>query len=75
MKSALRECLAFISEACVVIKALDLADKAYDIAVEDRIAFYDSLFLAAAEQEQAPLLTMDKKLYEKSRENRNVRLV
>ncbi len=75
MQTALRNCLGFISEACVVVKALDLANEAYNIAVEDKIAFYDSLFLAAAEREQVPLLTMDKKLYEKSKGDRNVRLV
>lgn len=75
MQAVLRNCLGFISEACVVVKALDLAEEAYNIAVEEKIAFYDSLFLAAAEMEQVPLLTMDKKLYEKSNGNRNVRLV
>lgn len=73
--TALRECLGFISEACVVIRASDLAEEAYDIAVEDRIAFYDSLFLAAAERERVPLLTMDKKLYDKVKETREVRMV
>lgn len=73
--NALQECLGFIREACVVIKASDLAEEAYDIAVEDRIAFYDSLFLAAANREEAPLLTLDRKLYEKAKEKRNIRLV
>jgi predicted nucleic acid-binding protein len=73
--TALRECLGFISEACAVIKAYDLAEEAYDIAVEDRIAFYDSLFLAAAEKEHAPLLTLDRKLYEKAKRKREVRVI
>jgi predicted nucleic acid-binding protein len=32
-------------------------------------------FLAAAEKEHVLLLTLDKKLYEKTKANRNVRLV
>jgi predicted nucleic acid-binding protein len=73
--AALRDCLGFISEACVVVRAGDLTEDAYDIAVEDRIAFYDSLFLAAAEREHAPLLTLDRKLYEKAKGKRDVRLI
>lgn len=73
--TALRECLGFVREACVVIRVSDLAEEAYDIAVEDRIAFYDSLFLAAAKREQVPLLTLDRKLYEKTKGKWNILLV
>jgi predicted nucleic acid-binding protein len=37
--------------------------------------FYDSLFLAAAEARQVPLLTLDRKLYEMGRSTRNVQLI
>ncbi len=73
--TALRECLGFISEACRIIGAGDLAEEAYDIAVEDRIAFYDSLFLAASERENVPLLTLDRKLYEKAKGKREVQMI
>lgn len=74
-RSALLECMGFISEACTLIRASDLISEAYRIAVEDKIAFYDSLFLAATEKENAPLLTMDRKLYEKARRKRNVQMI
>jgi predicted nucleic acid-binding protein len=73
--SALQECMGFISEACALIRASDLISEAYRIAVEDRIAFYDCLFLAASEKENAPLLTMDRTLYEKARGKRNVQMI
>lgn len=41
-------------------------DLAFGISLEDnKTTFYDSLFLAATENEQVPLRTLDKKLYEK----------
>lgn len=43
--------------------------------MEDGTTFYDSLFLAAAEKEQVPLLTLDKKLYEKVKANKDVQMV
>ena len=73
--SALQECMGFISEACALIRTSGLISEAYRIAVEDRIAFYDSLFLAATEKENAPLLTMDRKLYEKVKQKRNVQMI
>jgi hypothetical protein len=36
---------------------------------------YDSLFLAAAERESVPLLTLDKILHDRVKETRDVRLV
>ena len=75
INSALQECMGFISEACTLIRASDLISEAYRIAVEDKIAFYDSLFLAASEKENAPLLTMDRKLYEKVKQKRNVQMI
>jgi predicted nucleic acid-binding protein len=73
--SALQECMGFISQACALVRASDLISEAYRIAVEDKVAFYDSLFLAACERENAPLLTMDRKLYDRVMRNRNVQMI
>ena len=72
---AFKKCQSFISDACELVRAEDLTIRAYNIAVETRTAFYDSLFLAAAEARQVPLLTLDRKLYEKARSTRNVQLI
>jgi hypothetical protein len=45
-------------------KGLDpffLLEEVFRVAVQDEVSFYDSLFLAAAERERVPLLTLDKK--------------
>jgi predicted nucleic acid-binding protein len=72
---ALHDCRDFMATACTIIKASDLSMKAFQIAVEDRISYYDSLFLAAAEREGIPLMTLDQKLQEKAKEKRDVRLI
>ena len=72
---AFKKCQSFISEACELVRAEDLTIRAYNIAVETKTAFYDSLFLAAAEARQMPLLTLDRKLYDKARSTRNVQLI
>jgi predicted nucleic acid-binding protein len=72
---ALRASLEFIHTACEVISSEELLEPAFQLAIEDRIPIYDALFLAAAERENAPLLTRDEKLYELEKSKRNVRLV
>lgn len=72
---ALRDALNFISGSCDIIRSLDLADSAYKISVENNVAFYDALFLAASVSEQVPLLTLDRKMYEKVKGKMNVRLI
>jgi predicted nucleic acid-binding protein len=72
---AFKKCQSFISEACELIRAEDLTVGAYNISLETKTAFYDSLFLAAAEKSQAPLLTLDRKLYEMAKSTRNVQLI
>ena len=64
-----------ISEACDVVRAQDMMAKAYDISIVTTASFYDSLFLALAEKEQVPLLTLDKKLYNKANSSFNVLLI
>lgn len=39
-----------------MLNASDLAEDAYEIAVNGKIAFYDALFLAVAEKEQVAAL-------------------
>ena len=73
--AALQKCLSFISEACDTVRAQDLAAEAYEIAVDTKVDFYDSLFLALAKREQVPLLTLDKNLYKKAKASQNVRLI
>jgi predicted nucleic acid-binding protein len=72
---ALRDFLEFISTACTILKSTDLLVEAFGIAVTDEISFYDSLFLAAAERERLPLLTLDKRLHDRVKGTRDVRLV
>src|SRR5512136_1187693 len=57
--AALQDCRDFIAGSCTLLRSFDLVEEAYEISVEGKIAFYDSLFLAAAEKEQARLLTLD----------------
>jgi predicted nucleic acid-binding protein len=73
--TALQKCLSFISEACDIVRAQDLAAEAYEISMETKAVFYDSLFLALAKREQVPLLTLDKNLYKKAKASQNVRLI
>lgn len=72
---ALQRCIGFILEACDLIAARELAEEAYRISVDERIPFYDSLFLAASEREKAPLMTMDRRLCEKAREKQDVQMI
>jgi predicted nucleic acid-binding protein len=72
---AFRDCQDFITTACTLIKASDLTAEAFEIAVENKTSYYDSLFLAAAQGEEIPLLTLDRKLYEKVKAKRDVRMV
>ncbi|MBN1323481.1 MAG: type II toxin-antitoxin system VapC family toxin [Methanotrichaceae archaeon] len=73
-RQSLCACLDFI-RSCTLISSADLASLAYDIALECKTTFYDSLFLAASEGEQVPLLTLDQKMYERAKAEKNVRLI
>jgi len=72
---AFQDCQDFIATACTLIKASDLTTEAFEIAVDDKTSYYDSLFLAAAQKEGMPLLTLDRRLHEKTKSKRDVRLV
>lgn len=58
-----------------VIPSHDLLDEAFEIATEDRLTIYDSLFVAACEKTNAPLFTADRKLYERTRKRDDVVLL
>ena len=68
---SLLSCLQFI-KSCTIINSSDLAESAYEISLENKTTFYDSLFLAAAGQANAPLLTLDRKMYEAAKARNNV---
>jgi len=71
---SLYKCLEFI-KSCSQISSFELAELAYEISVENKTTFYDSLFLAASEKERVPLYTLDKKMYEKVKAKRDVQMV
>ena len=70
--NALQDGCDFMATACTIIKASDLSMKTFQIAVEEGISYYDSLFLAAAEREGIPLMTLDQKLQEKAKAKKDV---
>jgi predicted nucleic acid-binding protein len=63
--------MEFIHTAFHVIKTETLIRDAFEIAVNEKFSLYDSLFIAAAEKEKIPLLTLDQKL----RDNKWVELI
>lgn len=72
---ALQKCLTFISEACDVVRAEELVAEAYEISITTKTVFYDSLFLVLSEREKVPLLTLDKKMFNKLNSSYNVHLI
>lgn len=62
IKRALDKSMEFINTACHAIPTQDLIEASFPLAVDENLTIYDSLFLAAALREKAPLLTLDKKL-------------
>ncbi|UYZ40656.1 MAG: type II toxin-antitoxin system VapC family toxin [Candidatus Methanospirare jalkutatii] len=72
---ALNKSIDFIMGVCEVIASQKLLKDAFEIAIEDEITIYDALFIAASEKEKVPLLTLDRKLYERVKQKRNVKLI
>ena len=62
IEEALILCIQFIKTSCEVIDASELMDHSFKIALEEKLTIYDSLFIAAAERENLPLYTLDKKM-------------
>lgn len=61
----------FYCRSCTLMKASDLTEQAFEIAV-DKTSFYDLLFLAATEQEDMPLLTLDKDYYMREQKQKEI---
>ncbi|MBU7012564.1 MAG: type II toxin-antitoxin system VapC family toxin [Theionarchaea archaeon] len=72
---ALKRCTNFIMNVCNVITSQKLLENGFEIAIIDGITLYDALFVAASKREKIPLLTLDKTLYEKLHEKRNIKLI
>lgn len=64
---ALKMSMDFIETSCEVIPTRELVEDSFQIALKENISFYDSLFLAASQLENVPLLTLDKKLKKASK--------
>jgi predicted nucleic acid-binding protein len=73
-RDSFTSCIDYI-KSCKLLRSSDLATHAYEIAIDDRISFYDALFLAASDEENVPIFTLDKKLYERVKDKRNIRMV
>lgn len=54
--------MKFIDTSCEVIPTTEIMEESFNIALAEKISFYDSLFLAASKRENVPLLTLDKRL-------------
>lgn len=59
----LQNAIKFIKTLCNIVKMEDVIDGAINLAVDQRIPFYDSAFLYLASTRNTKLLTTDKKLY------------
>lgn len=71
---SLSKCLEFIA-SCTVMRSSDLAPRAFEISLETKATFYDSLFLAASEQEKVPLITLDRKMYQSAKAKYSVQML
>ncbi len=61
-KRALQMTMEFIETACEVIPTTELMKKSFQIALDEKISFYDALFVSASLREEIPLLTLDQRL-------------
>ena len=53
--------LELIGTNIILVNELEIIDKAMNISLEERIAIYDSLYIALAEKERTALVTSDEK--------------
>ena len=72
---AVKKSVDFILGVCRVISSQEVIEDAFEIAITDKITIYDSLFIAASEREKAPLMTTDRKLHEKVKSKRSLKLI
>jgi len=59
---ALKMSMEFIETSCEVIPTLELVEESFQMALKNKISFYDALFVSASLREEVPLITLDKKL-------------
>jgi len=59
---ALKMSMEFIETSCEVIPTLELVEESFQMALKNKISFYDALFVSASLREELPLITLDKKL-------------
>jgi predicted nucleic acid-binding protein len=52
-----------------------MSPKPTETTEKNKTSYYDSLFLAAAEVKEIPMLTLDRELYEKAKAKRDVRMI
>ncbi len=50
----------------------EIVETASEIAFQEKLTFYDAVYLALAERNRSKLLTDDRKLYRKARGKRNI---
>lgn len=62
INKTLQMCMEFIETSCTVISTRELVEESFQIALKNRISFYDALFVGLALREEIPLLTRDKRL-------------
>ena len=62
----------FVENACQVTESRELMRQALEIAVEENINAYDSLFLALAKRARSKLLTTDRPLHRKLLDSKKV---
>ncbi|MDT7862709.1 MAG: type II toxin-antitoxin system VapC family toxin [Saccharolobus sp.] len=61
----LRNALDFIEKLCKIVYVKDIAMEVINLAVREKLSFYDSAFLYLAIKEGTKLLTTDLKLFNK----------
>lgn len=59
---ALKMSMEFIETSCEVIPTLELVEESFQMALKNKISFYDALFVSASLREDVPLITLNKKL-------------
>ena len=65
-RSAVKD-LTVIYDGLKVLTARELSEEAMDLALNQKITVYDSLYIAAARRLKATLYTADRKLYDASK--------
>lgn len=59
---ALKMSMEFMETSCEVIPTRELVEESFQIALKNKISFYDALFVCLALREEVPLLTLNKRL-------------